>query len=123
MKVFLWILQILLALHTVIGALWKLSNSEQGVPSLSAIPHELWLFMSILEIFCSIFLILPLFKKSFTILATIGASLIALEMISFCILQTISRIGESYQMVYWIVVAIVCLFIALHRFKNNSNNE
>ena len=33
----LWVLQSLLALHTAIGALWKFSNSEQAVPSLSAL--------------------------------------------------------------------------------------
>ena len=32
MNVLLWILQILLALHTVTGAVWKFFNSEHSVP-------------------------------------------------------------------------------------------
>lgn len=42
MNILLWVLQILLALHTVIGAVWKFSNSEQTVRSLNAIPHGVW---------------------------------------------------------------------------------
>ena len=42
-NVVLWILQVLLALHTAMGAVWKFSNSEQTVPSLQAIPHGAWL--------------------------------------------------------------------------------
>ena len=47
MNILLWILQILLALHTTMGAVWKFSNSEQTVHSLSAIPHGVWLTMSL----------------------------------------------------------------------------
>ena len=59
MNILLWVLQILLALHTFIGAVWKFSNSEQTVPSLNAIPHVVWLAMGIIEILCSLGLILP----------------------------------------------------------------
>ena len=38
MNILLWILQILLALHTAVGAIWKFSNPAQNLPSLSAIP-------------------------------------------------------------------------------------
>jgi hypothetical protein len=31
MNILLWILQILLALHTIVGAVWKFLNSEQTV--------------------------------------------------------------------------------------------
>jgi hypothetical protein len=42
MNILLWVLQILLALHTTMGAVWKFSHSEQTVPSLKAIPHGVW---------------------------------------------------------------------------------
>ena len=60
MNVLLWILQILLALHTIMGALWKFSHSaEQTMPSLKAIPHGVWLAMSLIELLCAVALILP----------------------------------------------------------------
>lgn len=44
MNIFLWTLQILMALHTLMGAVWKFSNSvENTMPSLKAIPNGVWL--------------------------------------------------------------------------------
>jgi hypothetical protein len=63
MNILLWVLQILLALHTIVGAVWKFSNSEQTVPSLQTIPHGIWLAMSIIELLCALALILPALKK------------------------------------------------------------
>lgn len=49
MNILLWVLQALLALHTFTGAVWKWSNPEQTVPSLKAIPHGIWLAMSVAD--------------------------------------------------------------------------
>jgi hypothetical protein len=61
MNILLWVLQILIAAHTAIGAVWKFSNSEQTVPSLKAIPHQVWLGMSVFELLCSVGLIARFF--------------------------------------------------------------
>jgi hypothetical protein len=45
------------------GAVRKFSNSEQTVPSLNAIPHGVWMAMSVLELLCSGCLILPAFSR------------------------------------------------------------
>jgi hypothetical protein len=116
MNVFLWILQILLALHTVAGAVWKFSNSEQTVPSLKAIPHGVWLAMSVFELLCSLGLILPAISKPLAILAPIAAACIAAEMLLFCGLHLYSREANHGEMIYWLVVAAVCAFIAYGRF-------
>ncbi len=60
--VFLWILQILLAMHTVMGAVWKLSNSEQTVAALNVLPHSVWLGLSFFELLCALLLVVPLFR-------------------------------------------------------------
>ena len=83
MNILLWVLQILLAVHTVIGAVWKFSNSEQTVPSLSAIPHGAWLALSVFEFIFALCLILPAFYKPLAILAPIAAACIAAEMLLF----------------------------------------
>ena len=115
MNILLWILQILLALHTTVGAVWKFSNSEQTVPSLSAIPHGVWLAMSGIELLCSVGLILPAFKKSLAILAPIAAACIAAEMLLFTGLHLYSGSPETGEMVYWLVVAAFCALIAYGR--------
>jgi len=117
MNILFCILQILLAVHTAIGAVWKFSHSaEQTMPSLKAIPQGVWMTMSILELLCVLALILPAINKSLGILVPIAAVYIVAEMLLFCGLHLASG-GASYgPMVYWLVVAAFCAFIAYGRF-------
>ncbi|MEK2643974.1 DoxX family protein [Bdellovibrio sp. BCCA] len=116
MNIFLWILQVLLALHTAVGAVWKFSHSaEQTMPSLKAIPSGVWMGMAILELICSVLLILPVLNKSWGISASVGAIIIAAEMLLFCGLHLASDEGNFGPMVYWLVVVAICAFIAYGR--------
>jgi hypothetical protein len=117
MNILLWVLQVLLALHTVMGAVWKFSHSaEQTMPSLKAIPNGVWLGMSVFELLCSVGLILPAFHSSLTVLAPIAAACIAAEMLLFSMLH-ISYGGANFgPMIYWLVVALLCAFIVYGRF-------
>jgi DoxX-like protein len=116
MNILLWVLQVLLALHTTMGAVWKFSNSERTVPSLTAIPHGVWLAMSVFELLCSLALILPALNKPLAILAPIAAACIAVEMLLFCGVHIYSGYAEYGPMIYWLVVAAICAFIAYGRF-------
>jgi hypothetical protein len=117
MNIILWILQILLALHTTIGAVWKFSNSEKTIPSLAAIPHTAWLALSIVEILCSLALVLPFLYKPFAYLIPVASLIIATEMLLFCGVQFSSGITNNGQLMYWLVVAVFCAFIAYGRLK------
>lgn len=116
MNVFLWLLQIILALHTVTGAIWKFSNSEQTVPSLSALPHGVWLGLSVFELVCSLGLILPIFNRRLGVLAPVAAVAIAAEMALFSVVHLRSGLASQGQMVYWLVVAALSGFVAYGRF-------
>ena len=116
MNILLWVLQILLALHTIVGAVWKFSNSEQSVHALSTIPHPLWLAMSIVELLCSLGLILPALSKHLGVLVPIAATCVALEMLLFSGLQMYSSDTDQGHLVYWLIVAAVSAFIAYGRF-------
>jgi len=115
MNILLWVLQILLALNTIMGAVWRFSNSEQTA-ALKAIPHGIWLTMSVIELFCSLGLILPAFNKQIAFLVPISAAIIAIEMLLFCGVQIFTGNLNYGQIVYWIVVAFICAFIAYGRF-------
>jgi len=117
MNIFLWILQILLALHTAIGAVWKFSHSAgQTMPSLGAIPHGVWLSMSIVELLCSLCLILPVFNQSSVVLVPIAAIYIAVEMLLFSGLHIYSGAANYGPVIYWLVIAAICAIIAYGRF-------
>ena len=116
MNTFLWVSQIILALHTIMGAVWKFSNSEQIVPSLKAIPHGIWLGMGVFELLCSLALILPALNQPLGVLAPIAAVCIAAEMLFFCGIHIHSGDADYGPMIYWLVVAAICAFIAYGRF-------
>lgn len=115
MNVLLWVLQILLALHTAVGAVWKWFNSEDTMPSLGAIPHGVWLGMSVLELLCVVALIVPAFSKRLAILAPIGAAFVAAEMLLFTAVHLASGSTSIGPVIYWLVVAAVCAFIIYGR--------
>lgn len=116
MNVVLWVFQILLALHTAMGAVWKFSNPPaQTMPSLKAIPNGVWLGMSVLELLCVVALIVPAFSKSLGVLAPIAALLIAAEMLLFCVLHVSSGEPGYGPVAYWVVVAALCAFVAYGR--------
>lgn len=53
------------------------------MPSLKAIPHGVWLAMSVVELLCSLCLILSGFLMPLAILAPIAAACITTEMLLF----------------------------------------
>ena len=117
MNILLWVLQVLLALHTAIGAVWKFSHSaEQNMPTLKAIPHGVWLSMSALELLCSLALILPAFYRPLAVLIPIAALCVAVEMLLFTVLHLNSDATSHGPIIYWFVVAAICAFIAYGRF-------
>lgn len=116
MNILLWVLQVLLALHTIMGAVWKFSHStEQTMPSLKAIPTGLWQTLGGLELVIALCLILPAFYKPLVVLVPVAAICIAIEMLLFCGLHIASGDNTYNAMVYWLVVAAICAFIAYGR--------
>ncbi len=115
MNILLWVLQVILALHTVMGAVWKFSNSEQAVPSLKAIPHGAWIALGVFELFFSVGLVIPALHKPLAILAPIAAVCIAAEMLLFSGVHLCSGDANHGQAVYWLAVAAMCAFLAYGR--------
>jgi hypothetical protein len=115
MNIFLWILQFLLAAHTAMGAVWKFSNPEQNVSSLQAIPHGMWLALSVVELLCAVGLVLPAIHKASARLAPAAAAVVASEMILFCAVHLISGDRTLGSPVYWLVVAALCALVVWGR--------
>ena len=122
MNILVWVVQILLALHTVTGAVWKLRNSEQSVPSLKAIPHRAWLALSPFELLCSVGLVLPAFVNGLAMAAPVAAAGIAAEMLLFSGVHLYSRDPKHGHMLYWLVVAAICVCVSYARFAQASSS-
>lgn len=116
MSILLWVLQLLLALHTAMGAVWKFGNSEQTVPALRAMPHGAWLALSVVELLCALGLAISAFNKRLAILAPLSAICIAAEMLLFTAMHLRSADADHGEVVYWLVVAVICAIVAWGRF-------
>lgn len=124
MNAVLWVLQVLLALHTLAGALWKLSHAEAVVPSLAALPHALWLALVPIELACALALVVPAWPSARTRFASapvIGAAMIAGEMV--LLLGTAAASGRTVpgELGYWAVVVVLCAAIAGGRVADRSS--
>ena len=115
MNIALWGLQVLLALHTAIGAGWKSFNTPQAVPSLSALPSGVWFSLIPLELLCAAGLVLPAVVPSAGWVVPLAALGIALEMLVFSGVHLRAAPADNGQMIYWLVVAVICAVIAVGR--------
>ena len=116
MNILALIVQILLAFHTAMGAIWKFTNSEQVVPSLKAIPPVVWRGLIGFELICAVGLLLPLFHKPSAILVPFAAVFIAIEMLAFSAIHVASDEQQPAPMYYWLGVAVVSAFVAYAGF-------
>lgn len=117
MNIVLWVFQVILALHTAMGAIWKFSKSaEETMPSLKAIPQPVWLGMGGVELLCALALVVPAFYEPAARLAPIAAILIAVEMVALSAIHLSSGDGNYGSIAYWLVVAGVSSVIAYCRF-------
>ena len=112
MNAALWVMQVLLALHTVAGAVWKFFNPVQTVPSLQLIPNGAWQALGVVELFLGLALVLPALYRPAALLAPVAALCIAAVMLLYCALHLYSGDPDHGQMIYWLAVAAVCAFIA-----------
>jgi hypothetical protein len=117
MNVLLWVLQVLLAAHTLMGALWKFSNTEQNASSLGALPHALWVGLTVPELAAAVVLVLPLGLKRVGPWVPFAAAFVAAEMLTFCAFHFASGDANHGPAIYWLVVAAWSAFVAVGRLK------
>lgn len=117
MNIFLSILQVLLAIHTIIGALWKWSNPEQTIPSLNVLPHGLWVTLSVLEIAAALLLLWPIMAKHRNSLVPWACLFIIAEMLLYIMVHIMSGDQNFGPVFYWLTVIAICALLAYGRWK------
>lgn len=116
MNILLWVLQVLAAL--VYGAsgvmkVFMFDQASEGVPSFGALPREVWLALGIVELVCTVGLIVPAafhWKPSLTVVA---AAVLAME--SFVFIWVHVQYREVPSIVMSAVLGLVVAFIAYGR--------
>ena len=118
MNILLWVLQALGALVYGASGVMKTFMFEQvsqDVPSFGALPREAWLALGILELVCTIGLIVPAafhWRPQLTVLA---AALLAVESLVFIWVHV--QYDEMAPIVMSAVLGLVMAFIAYGRLS------
>jgi uncharacterized membrane protein len=112
----LWVLQILAAfLYGASGVMkvFMFDKVSQDVPSFGALPREAWLALGILELLCTVGLIIPAVLHLQPRLTILAAAVLAIESLVFVWVHVQYR--EITPMIFSGVLGILMAFIAYGR--------
>lgn len=116
MHVLLWVLQVLAALLYGASGLMKIFMFEkisQEVPSFGALPREAWMAMGILELVCTVGLVIPAVLHWRPQLTVLAAALLAVESLVFIWVHL--QYHETASLIMSGVLGLVMAFVAYGR--------
>ena len=116
MNILLWVLQILAALLYASSGVMKVFMFEQvshDVPSFGALPRKVWAALGILELICTIGLIVPAFFHWRPQLTILAAMLLAVESLVFVWVHVKYR--EVAPIIMSSILGLLMVFIAYGR--------
>ena len=116
MNILLWVLQVLAAL--VYGAsgvmkVFMFDKVRQQVPSFGALPREAWMALGILELVCTVGLIVPAAFHWHSALTVVAAAVLAIESLVFVWVH--AKYGEIPAIILSGVLGLLMAFIAYGR--------
>ena len=120
MNVFLWILQIALALLSFAGGSYKVFMFDElaKVPVAGAISRGGWGALGVFEMLCAILLVVPLAAKWLPVLTPLAAAALAVESLALAGLyaQYSLKLTATNPLVWVVLMGLVAAFVAYGRY-------
>ena len=116
MNVLLWVLQILAALLYGASGVMKVfmfDKISQGVPSFGALPREAWKALGILELVCTVGLVVPAALHWQPALTVVAATVLASESVVFVWVH--AKYHEVAPIILSVGLGLLTAFIAYGR--------
>jgi hypothetical protein len=116
MNILLWALQVLAALLYGASGVMKVfmfDEISRGVPSFGALPRDAWLALGILELVCTVGLIVPSVFRWRPVLTVVAAAVLAIESLVFVWVHV--TYGEIPPIIMSGVLGLLMAFIAYGR--------
>ncbi|MBV9434442.1 MAG: DoxX family protein [Acidobacteria bacterium] len=116
MNTLLWTLQVLAALLYAASGIMKVfmfDKVSKDVPSFGALPREGWRALGILELVCTVALIVPAALHWKPVLTVVAASVLAIESLVFIGVHVKYR--ETTSIIMSVVLGLLMAFIAYGR--------
>ena len=121
MNIFLWVLQVALALLALAGGAYKVFKFEElaTVPSAGALPRGGWGALGVFEMLCGVLLIVPAAMKWMPLLTPLAAAALALESLALATLYArySRRVAATNPMVWAVVMALMAAFVVYGRYS------
>jgi hypothetical protein len=116
MNMLLWVLQVLAALlygSSGVMKVFMFDKVSQDVPSFGALPREAWMTLGILELVCTVGLIVPAALHWQPLLTILAATVLAVESLVFVGVHVKYR--EVTPMILSCVLGLLMAFVAYGR--------
>ena len=116
MNILLWVLQVLAALLYCASGVMKVFMFDKisaDVPSFGALPKKAWMLLGIIELVCTVGLIVPAALNWQPVLAVVAATILAIESLIFIGVHVKSR--EMPPIIMSAVLGLVMAFVAYGR--------
>ena len=116
MNILLWVLQVLAALMYGASGVMKVfmfDKVSKDVPSFAAMPRAAWTALGILELVCTVGLIVPAALHWQPMLTVVAAAILAIESLVFVWVH--ARYGEMTPIILSGVLGLLMAFIAYGR--------
>jgi len=116
MNILLWVLQVLAALLYGASGVMKVfmfDKVSEGVPSFGALPREAWMVLGILELVCTVGLIVPAAFHWRPALTVVAATVLAIESLVFVGVHV--KYGEITPIILSDGLGLLMAFIAYGR--------
>ena len=116
MNILLWVLQILAALLYGASGVMKVFMFDKisaGVPSFGALPRQAWKTLGLLELLCTVGLIVPAALRWHPALTVFAAAILTIESLVFIWVHI--RYRETTTILLSIVLGLVMAFVVYGR--------
>jgi uncharacterized membrane protein YphA (DoxX/SURF4 family) len=116
MNILLWVLQILAVLLYGASGVMKVfmfDKVSKDVPSFGALPREAWITLGILELVCTVGLIVPAALHWHSALTVVAATVLTIE--SFVFVWVHAKYGEIPTIILSGVLGVLMAFVAYGR--------
>jgi len=116
MNILLWVLQVLAALLFGASGVMKVflfDKVSQDVPSFGALPRETWMALGIMELVCTVGLIVPGVLHWQPRLTVLAAAVLAVESLVFIWVHV--KYHEIGPIIFGVVLGLLMAFIAYGR--------
>jgi hypothetical protein len=118
MNILLWILQVLGSLLYGMSGIMKVflfDKISEGVPSFGALPRRVWMTLGIVELVCTVGLLIPAAFQWHPALTAAAAAILAVESLVFVWVH--AKYRETGPIIMCVVLGLVMAFVAYGRLS------